>query len=127
MVNLRLVHSAPKVSRSLQPWEQWLLGWLKSYQHGETFDFKRLSECSETEKVETQVCRSSRQSCVVIEIVAGKSKDKAVPTVLVPPSAQPALGRSLAVDSGWSDRSHYPLAKGAAPNTVQRDPLDSPF
>jgi hypothetical protein len=27
-----------------------------------------------------------------------------------------ALGRSLALDSGWSDRSHYLLAKGAAPN-----------
>jgi hypothetical protein len=26
------------------------------------------------------------------------------------------LGRSLALDSGWSDRSHYLLAKGAAPN-----------
>jgi hypothetical protein len=28
-----------------------------------------------------------------------------------------ALGRPLAVDSGSSDRSHYPLEKGAAPNT----------
>ena len=38
-----------------------------------------------------------------------------------------ALGRSLAVDSGCSDRSLYLLAKGAAPNAVQRDPLDSSF
>jgi hypothetical protein len=81
MVNLRLVHSALKVSRSLQPWEEWLLAWLKSYRHVETFDFKRLSECSESEKVETQVGRYSRQSCVVVEIIAGKSKDKAVLTV----------------------------------------------
>jgi hypothetical protein len=29
-----------------------------------------------------------------------------------------SLGRSLAVDSGCSDRSHYLLAKGAAPNAV---------
>jgi len=42
-------------------------------------------------------------------------------------SALVSPGRSLAVDFGCSDRSLYPLAKGAAPNKVQRDPLDSPF
>jgi len=42
-------------------------------------------------------------------------------------SALVSLGRSLALDSGGSDRSLYPLAKGAEPNAVQRDPPPIPF